>query len=74
VPSKHIVGGVDMERECVVCKHNGGACDTSSVHMHVEGVPAHVGIEGMHVDTEAHGGVEACVCVWWATAWARTCA
>jgi hypothetical protein len=50
------------------------ASDASSVRMHVEGVRVRVGIEGMHVDMEVHGGVEAWVCMWWATAWARTCA
>ena len=50
------------------------ASDASSVCVCVKGVCVHVGIEGMHVDTEACGGVEACMCAWWAMAWARTCA
>ncbi|KAF8483791.1 hypothetical protein DFH94DRAFT_680228 [Russula ochroleuca] len=55
-----VVGGVDMERERVThpaCASS--ASDASSVRMHVEGVRVRVGIEGMHVDMEVHGGVEA---------------
>jgi hypothetical protein len=50
------------------------ASDTSSMRVHVEGVRACVGIEGTHVDMEVRGGVEVCMCAWWAMAWVRTCA